>query len=314
MAENNNRLNFKYPRRNYYTNSGFPSLLKASENNISNQNFSIDFTTPAGIPPRNQNETAVTFIEPSDSGTTIKSDVVYENTPQIPSPSQNSNYPNINYPNTDTLNNNRSSNNSSEYLNSYVRFYNLISNNGEVNIFINGDEVVSNLDSMNVSNYVGVAPGIYQIDFYSADNPNNIIYEYRNRSLPGMKTTLAITSSGSMYSVTDVSGSSPECLYNTAYLRFIQTAANAPAMDIFVDGIQVIAGITYGEVSGFIGIPQGVHNIRGVASGTGINYINENLKFTSSSVSNMFISSGESDNFILSVLGSENVCSNSISR
>ena len=295
----NGEINLRSVRRNYYTNSKtFPENLSLSETETGNSDvvIKIDEVTPAGIPPTEYNESAVSFIEPDESGGERRSGVIYENNPpETP-----------NNVSETTVKTETTSQPASPY--SYVRFFNLIPDSGNVNIFINSDKIAENVEAGKGTEYVSLPPGIYDIEFFSADGSDRLLYNYRFKALPEMSSTLALSGSGSIYSVSDISGSAPKCFFNTAYLRFAQLSMNAPAMDVFIDGIAVIAGITFGEVSAFIGVPSGVHNVKITASGTGIILINESENFPAGSVNNMLITSKNGDNYTLTIISDGNAC------
>lgn len=265
----NNNTNYSKKHRDYYTNSMIIDNFENTQDNEYAEYFDCTSTCPAGIPSENLN---------SPEETDLISD------------------------------NNNINNTTAENKSSYLRFYNLTSAINNVNVFINGREIISNLAYMESSDYIELSPGIYDIEFYSSSNPNDIIYDYKFRGLPEMKSTLAISEYNNIYSVSDISGNPPTCLFDSAFIRFLQTASNAPAMDIYIDDIQVIAGIRFGEASAYIGIPQGVHNIIATASGTGIVYINENLKFLPSSINDMYISSTGNNEFQLSRISDDELC------
>ena len=80
----NGEINLRSVRRNYYTNSKtYPENLSLSETETGNSDvvIKIDEVTPAGIPPTEYNESAVSFIEPDESGGEKRSGVIYENNP-----------------------------------------------------------------------------------------------------------------------------------------------------------------------------------------------------------------------------------------
>ncbi len=283
-------------RRNYYTNSNTAASVTEPAGSAPEVNIETDRTAPAGIPPTNQGENTAIYINYEDSDNK-NSDVTGEDiVPVQPHPVAGT--PSV-----------PASGNAQEILISYVRFYNLIPNSTGVNIYVNGREAVSSLGYEGVSGYMSVAPGIYTVEFYSTGEEPELLYEYRLRSFAGMGSTVAISANNGVYSVTDVSGSAPKCFYNTAYIRFAQLVNGAPAMDIYVDGIAVIAGLRPQEVSAYIGVPNGVHTIKAAASGTGLILIDETNNFPASSVTSLYIITDAEGNYGLSAITDQNSCS-----
>ena len=287
----NGEIVLKNFRRNYYTAPLIPPAPDGMNSLNESRTFivNIDETTPAGIPPTSIGESAVTFINPETGGD--MSEVIYEiNAPKAPSNISNE----VSVPDENSV-----------LPASYVRFYNMVPNGNEISIFINDEKVFGNIMAGKGTDYYKLHPGIYSIKFATSDN--DPFYEYKFKALSGMNSTLALSGSENVYTVSDISGAAPTCFFNTAYVRFVQLSMTAPAMDIFIDGIPVISGILFGEVSAFIGVPNGVHNIKAVASGTGIVYINEKFKFPSDSVNDMLISGSE--NYTMSIITEINSCS-----
>lgn len=195
-----------------------------------------------------------------------------------------------------------------EILSSYVRFYSLIQNGTGVTIYVNGKKAASDIAFEQVTDYMTINPGLYTISFYSSGDNSTLLSEYNLRAFPGMGTTLIIYENGGIYSVLEISGSAPKCYYNSAYVRFVQLSPAAPAMDIYLDGIAVTAGLRYMDAAAYIVIPSGVHTITAVASGTGMIFIDEQYNFPSSSVSNIFIIP-DGEGLMLSAITDQNSCS-----
>ncbi|GFI61477.1 hypothetical protein IMSAG049_00636 [Clostridiales bacterium] len=291
---NPNRVNSNGVGPNGANSNGL-NLIEVNSEEVYVETANANDVAPKVISLSNPNETAVTFLEPGGSESTVKSDVVYEeSSPKAP------NNPDELIPNQD---------NTSQLPNAYVRLYNFIPNGTMVNAYINGYTAKENMAPGTGTNFIKLPPGVYEIEFRASDDLNRLLSNFKLKALPGMSSTLAVTGSGNVYSVLDISGSMPRCFFNTAYLRFVQLAMNAPAMDIYVDGISVIAGIRFGEVSAFIGVPNGVHRIKVTAAGTGIVYIDETDDFPSGSISEIFISSNDGENYSLYIISDKNACS-----
>lgn len=268
-------------RRNYYTNSALGQNAEAD--NIETV-IETNQTTPAGIAPtghtddENANTDEETIENATESGNTENSSAItnIENIPEV--------------------------------LVSNVRFYSLIENTGGINIYVNGTLSASGLKFEEYTNYMPLAPGIYTVSFYAAGEEEQLLAEYKLHTFAGMGSTIAISGTDGAYIVTDISGSAPKCYYNTAYIRLIQLSETSPAMDIYVDGILVITGLSFREVSAYVGVPSGVHSIKAVAVGTAIIIIDEAHNFPSFSVNSIYIITDKSLGIRLSVISDSNSC------
>ncbi|MDD5944438.1 MAG: DUF4397 domain-containing protein [Clostridia bacterium] len=270
-------ITFKRKGRNYYTNSYYSHIIAS--------NMEIDRTVPAGIPPVPSGEAAVSFIEPNASGQPVRGRVIYEEQ-------------------TNTEEQQNADMSGRSFVSSNVRFYNFTG--VPINVSVNGNNYPQEIKPLSGSGYVSLEPGIYTISFY--DKNGTELYEYRFRALPGMTTTLVLSGERGVYGVSDISGSVPGCFYNTAYVRFVQLSPIAPAMDIYIDGIPVIAGLKFSEASAFVGVPSGVHRITAAASGTGILYVDESYNFPAFSVSSAVIYSKGENSYALSLITDKDAC------
>lgn len=189
---------------------------------------------------------------------------------------------------------------------SYVRFYSLIPDDEEISVASKDKEMCKNLKRNTPSEYLNLEPGIYDMHFY--DNNNTLLYEYKLKAFNCAITTLIITKTNNEYSVFALKGTTTDCFSNSSYVRFIQTVPRSPAMDIYIDGIPVILGITYNEISVFIGLPAGIHNITVTAAATSVIYIDRSFNFSSESLNDMFIVSDATGLYDLSILTNEDSC------
>ena len=318
----NENINLRKMRKNYYTGSpdytvtgGFSKQKTDSENmnsestyennyinnngiqNTSDNGTNISESIPAGVSPSNYNESAVTYINTNDKNAE-KTEVIYEAGVNEAVPKNPKVYDD----------GKRNPYFKPAYTESYVKFLSLVPNGRRINIYVNGKKIASRLAPGSETEYISLIPGIYDIEFYFSDSGEIPLYSYRFRALPDTNATLILSGTNNVYSVSEISGSAPACFFNTAYLRFIQLNPNAPAMDVYIDDIDVINGLQFGEVSAFTGVPYGIHNIKITASGTGITFVNKNSDFPSGSVTNMLISTNDGENYYLLPLSGINSC------
>lgn len=189
---------------------------------------------------------------------------------------------------------------------SYVRFYSLIPNDEEIRIVSRDKEMCNGLKCNTPTEYKNIEPGIYDMYFYN--NSNTLLYKYKLKAFNCAINTLIITKANNGYSVFVLKGTTMDCIYNTSYVRFIQTVPLTPALDIYIDGIPVILGIMYNEISDFIGMPSGIHNITVVAAATSRIYIDKSFNFSSKSLNDLFIVSENPGVYNFSLLANEDTC------
>lgn len=266
--------------RNYYTENRIKFYDEGFINALAANAVETTRSQPAGIPEGK--EAAVRYIEKGPSGVAEESGVSYESI--LINPTEN----------------NYMAENASE-----VRFYSLINDNREITISTGEVTLAENLKPGTLSEPSTLENGDYDIVF---SDGNKLLYDYKLTLNNSGSYIFVISESGNSYTVTELSGAVPECFAESSFVRFIQTVENAPYMDIYIDGIAVINGIAYNEVSAFIGIPQGVHRITVAAAATSIVYADESFNFTQYSVNNLFITLNGKSGYRLILLTEENAC------
>lgn len=189
---------------------------------------------------------------------------------------------------------------------SYVRFYSLLPDGDEINVVSENTTMCEHLKCNSHTEYLNLTPGTYDMHFYNQDN--TLLYDHKFKAYNCAITTLIITKTNNEYNVIPLKGTTTDCFYNTSYVRFIYTVPHSPAMDIYIDGIPVILGIMFNEISVFIGIPDGIHNITVTAAATSIIYVDKSFNFTSESVNDVFIVSDATGLYDLSILTDEGTC------
>ncbi|MEA4972868.1 MAG: DUF4397 domain-containing protein [Candidatus Metalachnospira sp.] len=190
---------------------------------------------------------------------------------------------------------------------SYVRFHSLIPDDQKVTVVLGDNYVFKNIKGYSPTKYVALDPGIYVIQFYDS-NSNDLLYEYKFKAFNCAINTLIITKTNNMYNIIGLRGTTTDRINNSSYVRFIQTIPNAPDMDIYIDGIAVIWGISSDETSELISLPSGLHNIKITAAATSLTYADERFNFSKESVNDIFTATDNNSLIKLSQLANENAC------
>ena len=145
---------------------------------------------------------------------------------------------------------------------SYIRFFHANPSVGAVDIYINGRKVVSNLTYRNFTEYMKAFPGYYRVAIFRAGTTSDpICINYMN--LIGYRIyTAAITQSNESNCIEMINDNRRFLQKNMAYVRFVQLSANAPQMDVYLDDSLILADLNYREVSRYLAVTPGDHNLK----------------------------------------------------
>lgn len=276
------KIKLRSKRRNYYTNSSYNYYYNDKVEELNK----VTETIPAGIAgepasaicDKTASISANELLLVKDKNKEADEEVINTKTEQL-----NSIYP------------------------SYVRFHSLIPDDQKVTVVLGDNYVFKNIKGYSPTKYVALDPGIYVIQFYDS-NSNELLYEYKFKAFNCAINTLIITKTNNMYKIMVLRGTTTDRINNSSYVRFIQTIPNAPDMDIYIDGIAVIWGISSDETSELISLPSGVHNIKITAAATSLTYADERFNFSTESVNDMFTATDSNSLIKLSQLANENAC------
>ena len=147
-------------------------------------------------------------------------------------------------------------------LYSYIRFFHAVPNRGPVDIYINGRRVAKNLNYRHFTEYMKAFPGYYRVAVFPAGNITTPLFiNYMN--LIGYRIYTGVIAGNSEDASLEMINDNRRYLKkDTAYVRFVQMSENAPAMDVYVDDSLAIADLNYKEVSRYMAISPGSHNIK----------------------------------------------------
>ena len=147
-------------------------------------------------------------------------------------------------------------------LYSYLRFFHAYPYTGAVDIYVNGRKVVSSLTYRNFTEYMKAFPGYYRVAVFKAGTVTNPLFvNYMN--LIGYRIyTAAITGPSGSPTLEMINDNRRFLRKDTAYVRFVQLSANAPRLDVYLDDSLVISDLNYKEVSRYMALRPGSHNIK----------------------------------------------------
>ena len=105
-------------------------------------------------------------------------------------------------------------------------------------------------------------PGYYRVAVFRAGTTENpLTVSYIN--LIGYRIyTAALTGTEGNVSLEMINDNRRFLQGNMAYVRFVQLSANAPRMDVYLDDSLVLSDLNYKEVSRYMAVVPGEHNLK----------------------------------------------------
>jgi hypothetical protein len=140
-----------------------------------------------------------------------------------------------------------------------------------VDILIGGERVVQGLRFREVSGYLAVPAGSYEVGVAPAGGSpiftvsltvgeGQVVTAWANGLLGG--------SGGQAFKVTPTVDFEAEPVAEEARVRVLHGSADAPAVDVLVDDTAVVSGLTFGNATDYLSLEAGTYNVKIRASGT----------------------------------------------
>lgn len=153
--------------------------------------------------------------------------------------------------------------------NTYIRVLHAVPNAPAVDVYANGNLIVSNLPYKSKSPYIPVAPGNYNVEVYPAGRRDNPVVR-TNLAVPP-NTIFNVAAIGTLPNVTLYPIPEPTMLINSgrACIRFVHLSPNAPAVDVSMsDGTQVFNNVGFKDITNYACIPAGTYTFQVRPTGT----------------------------------------------
>lgn len=154
-------------------------------------------------------------------------------------------------------------------INSYIRVLHASPNAPTVDIYANGNLIVQDLTYKELSLYLPVPSGDYNIMIYPSGQMTNPIIN-TNLYIPE-NTIFNVAVIGTLPDISLYPIPEPFTSHNSvnSCIRFIHLSPNAPAVDIKLpDGTIVFSNIGYKDITYYVCIPAGVYTFNFTPSGT----------------------------------------------
>lgn len=150
----------------------------------------------------------------------------------------------------------------------YVRALHAAPDAPAVDIFVNGNRVLTNVKFGQISDYLPLPAGSYHIDIYPTGNQTTTVISKKVKVEPNQVTTLAAVGLGNSLRLLPYSDD-PFVPNNETKVRFIHLSPDAPAVDIAVKGGDVIFdNISYKQATDYLGLTPMTVNLEVRIAGT----------------------------------------------
>ena len=137
-----------------------------------------------------------------------------------------------------------------------------------VDIYVNGQKVLTDFPFKHVSDYLSLAPGKYQIDVYPTGNMTESVISKKISVESGRSYTLAAIHSEKFLRLLAIPTDS-NVPANETKIRFVHLSPDAPAVDIAVkNGDVVFPHISYRKTSSYLGLTPMTVDLEARVAGT----------------------------------------------
>ncbi len=149
-------------------------------------------------------------------------------------------------------------------LNSYVRVLHASPDAPTVDIYANGNRIAQNLAYKDITDYLAVPAGNYQIEVFPAGQTTDPVI-FTNLSIPvGSVYTIAATgllANLALYPIPEEY--SPPTNGRNSYVRVVHLSPNAPPVDIVLpNGTKLFEDVEYEEFTGYIRVNPGEYTLQ----------------------------------------------------
>ena len=132
-----------------------------------------------------------------------------------------------------------------------------------VDVYVDGEQVISDLGYGEVTPYLEIAPGTYTVTITAASDPETVAFEDEVTIDAAFYTVAAI---GEL----EASTFEPLVLVDagSALVRLVHASPDAPAVDVAADGEVLFADVAFGEATDYVAVPAGAYTLDVRPAGT----------------------------------------------
>lgn len=158
-----------------------------------------------------------------------------------------------------------------------LRFIHAVPGGPAVDIYASGSLLASNVAFSDISSYMELSPGIYNIQIYKAGTYDAPLLSKDYEVIPNTFFTISVIvleGSITLFSLKDASSVST---VETAFLRFINLSPTAPLLTLSLsNGDILFNSVEYVETTGYYPLSSGIYNL--LVSAAGASAINKFIK------------------------------------
>ncbi|WP_101298197.1 DUF4397 domain-containing protein [Halegenticoccus soli] len=127
-----------------------------------------------------------------------------------------------------------------------------------VDVYVNGEKVLSNVEFGTVTDYLVVEPGTYTVKITAAGDPETVAFEGDVTLESKFYTVAAVgqLSDGTFEPLVLVDD-------DVALVRLVHTSPDAPAVDVTVEGadLTLFDGVSFGDQTDYVVVPAGEYTL-----------------------------------------------------
>ncbi|THE66360.1 DUF4397 domain-containing protein [Salinadaptatus halalkaliphilus] len=125
-----------------------------------------------------------------------------------------------------------------------------------VDVFVDGDRVLSEFAYADISPYLEIAPGTYRITITAAGDPQTVAFDGDISVGSGFYTVAAIGELGA-----DTFRPTVLVDAGSALVRVAHFAPDAPAVDVLADGEPLFENVAFEESTDYVAVPAGSYEL-----------------------------------------------------
>jgi hypothetical protein len=156
-----------------------------------------------------------------------------------------------------------------EQPNSYIRVLHASPNAPAVDVYANGNPIVTNLSYKELSNYIPVLPGNYNIKVYPAGSTTNPVVNTNVYIPPNSIFNVAAIGKIPNISLYTIPEPTSAQNFGRACVRFIHLSPTAPKVDVALStGVKVFNNVGFKDITDYACIPAGTYSFNVIPTGT----------------------------------------------
>lgn len=161
-------------------------------------------------------------------------------------------------------------------VNSSIRILHAVPNAPNVDVYTNGNLLLSNLSFSSISNYLTLAPGTYEIQLYKAGFYDTPLVTQSVELAPSANYTISVVTLGNLF-LFKVRDASIATSSDTTYLRFMNISQSAPLLNLnLANGSELFTAVEYLETTSYYPTSPGIYNF--IVESSTSSVISKNIK------------------------------------